>query len=231
MTQLEHELQSIKAEVVSMWTLVESQLQKSKTALLHFDKDLAREIVLKEKRVNAFELKLDRDCEDIFALYCPVAVDLRLLLAVLKINNNLERIGDIAEGVAKYIIESPTEFDPSIFAKTELINMYDEAISILADTRVAFEKEDTILARSIFKRDEILDAINRKAQDRIAECIRQEPGSVNDALYVISIIRKMERAGDQTKNIAEEIIFYIEAKVLKHQKEHLEGMKGEVPAP
>src|SRR5947207_7370260 len=117
MTQLENEIQAVKTEVLSMWNLVESQLQKSRTALLNFDRDLAREVILKEKRVNAFELKLDRDCEDIFALYCPVAIDLRFLLAVLKINNNLERIGDIAEGVAKYIVAADKDFDPALFTK------------------------------------------------------------------------------------------------------------------
>src|ERR1043165_4834966 len=118
MTQLENEIQAIKVELVSMWTLVESQLQKSRTALMHFDRDLAREVVLKEKRVNAFELKLDRDCEDIFALYCPVAIDLRFLLAVMKINTNLERVGDIAEGIAKYIIEASSDFDQELFERT-----------------------------------------------------------------------------------------------------------------
>ena len=133
---LENEIQRIKLEVVSMWTLVESQLNKSRTALLNSDRDLAREIVLKEKRVNAFEIKLDRDCEDIFALYCPVAIDLRFLLAVLKINNNLERIGDIAEGIAKYIIESTSPYDNTLLAKTEVIKMYDDSIKILADTQI-----------------------------------------------------------------------------------------------
>ncbi len=219
MTQLENEIKDIKAEVLSMWNLVESQMKKARTAMLHFDRDLAREIVLKEKRVNAFELKLDRDCENIFALYCPVAVDLRFLLAVLKINNNLERIGDIAEGVAKYIIESLSDFDHASFLNTELVKMFDDAISILADTRVAFEKEDTILARSIFKRDEVLDRINANAIQKIADCIRADISLINDALYVLSIIRKLERVGDQSKNIAEEIIFYLEAKVLKHNEE------------
>ena len=219
---LENEIQRIKLEVVSMWTLVESQLNKSRTALLNSDRDLAREIVLKEKRVNAFEIKLDRDCEDIFALYCPVAIDLRFLLAVLKINNNLERIGDIAEGIAKYIIESTSPYDNTLLAKTEVIKMYDDSIKILADTRIAFEKEDTILARSIFKRDEVLDVINNNAINKISDCIREDITVLPDALYVMSIIRKLERVGDQSKNIAEEIIFYIEAKVLKHQKENLE---------
>ena len=102
MTLLENEIFAVKTEVLSMWGLVESQLKKAKSAIVHFDSDLAREIILKEKRVNAFELKIDRDCENIFALYCPVAIDLRFLLAVLKINNNLERIGDIAEGIARF---------------------------------------------------------------------------------------------------------------------------------
>ncbi len=219
MTQLENEILAIKIEVVSMWTLVESQLQKARAAMMHFDRDLAREVVLKEKRVNAFELKLDRDCENIFALYCPVAVDLRFLLAVLKINTNLERIGDIAEGIAKYVIESIGDFDQSIFKKTQLITMFDDSISILADTRIAFEKEDTILARSIFKRDEALDKINGDAIDRVSECIKDDMSVMKDALYVLSIIRKLERVGDQAKNMAEEIIFYVEAKVLKHQKD------------
>ena len=217
-TQLQNEIQSLKEEVISMWNLVYSQLVKSRTAMLQFDRDLAREVVLKEKRVNAFELKIDRDCENIFALHCPVAIDLRFLLAVLKINNNLERIGDIAEGIAKYIIESSGDFDTTLFDTTSLIRMFDDAINILSDTRIAFEKEDTILARSIFKRDEVLDQINRAANERVAESIRKNQDTLYDALYVLSIIRKLERVGDQAKNIAEEIIFFVEAKVLKHQE-------------
>src|SRR3984885_2313146 len=138
MKQLENEIQALKLELLSMWVLVESQLKKSRAAMLNFDRDLAREVILKEKRVNAFELKLDRDCEDIFALYCPVAIDLRFLLAVLKINNNLERIGDIAEGVAKYIIESSSDFDTKLFETTSLIRMFDESVRMLEDTQEAF---------------------------------------------------------------------------------------------
>ena len=218
MTQLENEIHALKVELVSMWILVESQLQKSRTALVNFDRDLAREVVRKEKRVNAFELKLDRDCEDIFALYCPVAIDLRFLLAVLKINNNLERIGDIAEGICKYIIETEHDFDRTVFERTSVISMFDDSLKILTDARTAFEKEDTILARGIFKRDEALDAINNSAMKNISAIIRDDINLLTDSLYVISIIRKLERVGDQTKNIAEEIIFYIEAKVLKHNE-------------
>jgi phosphate transport system protein len=218
MTQLENEILAVKTEITNMWILVQSQLNKAKKAMVTFDKDLSREVVLKEKRVNAYELKIDRDCENVFALYCPVAVDLRFLLAVLKINTNLERIADIAEGICKYVIESPVNFDEYLLERTQVLRMYDEAINILMDTRVAFEKEDTQLARSIFKRDEVLDDINIRANEIIAEVIKEDIAHMPVALYLLSIIRKLERVGDQSKNIAEEIIFYVEAKVLKHQK-------------
>ena len=77
MTQLETEISALKKELINMWILVQSQLNKAREAMINFDKDLAREVLVKEKRVNSFELKIDRDCENIFALYCPVAVDLR----------------------------------------------------------------------------------------------------------------------------------------------------------
>ena len=216
MAPIENEINATKKELINMWLLVQSQLNKAREAMVKFDKDLAREVLVKEKRVNSFELKIDRDCENIFALHCPVAVDLRFLLAALKINTNLERIGDIAAGVARYVIETPVNFDMAILESTSILSMYDEAINILVDTRVAFENEDTALARSIFKRDEILDAVNRNATQIIAEVIKSEATGLNEALFMLSIIRKLERIGDQSKNIAEEIIFYVEAKILKH---------------
>ena len=217
MTQFETELQDVKLEVISMWQLVLLQLTKTREAMLTFDKDLAREVILKEKRVNAFELKIDRDCENIFALYCPVAIDLRFLLAALKINNNLERIGDIAEGIARYIVDATVKFNREVLESTQLLQMFEGSISILTDAQTCFEYEDTILARTIFSRDELLDQINRKANASISKYIQENLHDINDALYILSIIRKLERVGDQSKNIAEEIIFYVEAKVLKHQ--------------
>lgn len=216
MTPLENEISALKKELINMWMLVQSQLNNAKEAIIKFDKDLAREVLVKEKRVNSFELKIDRDCENILALYCPVAVDLRFLLAALKINTNLERIGDIAVGVAKYVIESTVNFDEIVLENTSLLRMYDEAVNIVTDTRIAFEKEDTVLARSIFKRDDILDTINVSAPIAITELIKKDLNSMPEALYMLSIFRKLERVGDQSKNIAEEIIFYVEAKILKH---------------
>ncbi len=217
MGQFETELQDAKSEILNMWDLVLLQLAKAKEAMLDFNKDLAREVIAKEKRVNAFELKIDRDCENVFALYCPVAIDLRFLLAVLKINTNLERIGDIADGIARYIVESPVKFRMDILEAAEVIKMFEDSISILTDARTAFEFENTLLARTIFSRDDTLDDINKRADDNISKFIRKDPDVLSQSLYILSIIRKLERVGDQSKNIAEEIIFYVEAKVLKHQ--------------
>jgi phosphate transport system protein len=216
MTQLENEIAALKAEIVAMWMLVQSQMNNAKAAMVTFDKDLAREVLVKEKRVNSFELKIDRDCENILALNQPVAVDLRFLLAALKINSNLERIGDIAAGIAHYIIESPVNFEVTFLESSSLIRMYDEAVNILTDTRTAFEQEDSVMARSIFKRDDLLNQINMAAPANIAESIKADISIVNEAMYILSIIRKLERVGDHAMNIAEEIIFYVEAKVLKH---------------
>lgn len=197
--------------------MVISQLHKTREALIHFDSDLAREVVSTEKRVNSLELKIDRDCENIFALFNPVAVDLRTVLAILKINNNLERSGDIAEGIAKYIIFADKPFDKALLESTQIFRMYDETNSILEEGLKSFETEDTRLARSIFKRDELVDEINIKANSAVAEFIRNNPDKIEESLYLISMIRKLERVGDHCKNIAEEIIFNIEAKVLKHK--------------
>lgn len=220
MTQLETELKLLKNEVINMWSMVRSQLVKARTSMLNFDKDLAREVILKERRVNGSELKIDRDCENIFALLTPVAVDLRFVLAVLKINSNLERIGDIAEGIAKYVLSMDTQFKPELLEATYVMKMYDESIIILEDTLAAFENEDTILARKVFKKDEYLDDINIQANELIEAYLKTHPEDIDQALYILSIIRKLERVGDQSKNISEEIIFYLEAKVLKHKHSH-----------
>lgn len=220
MTHLDEELKQLKSELTSMWDLVIQQLKKTQEAQLNFDKDLAREVIFNEKRVNAHELTLDRDCENIFALFNPVAVDLRFVLAVLKINSNLERVGDIAEGISRYVLEVETPFNVYLMKELQLIEMYDAANSMLSDVLEAFEKEDTKLARSVFKKDELLDKINNKINNVATNYIlnnNTDKSKISQCLYVLTIIKRLERIGDQTKNIAEEIIFYIEAKVLKHK--------------
>lgn len=218
MTHLDSELKILKADILDMWHLVLNQLVKGNEALTNFDRDLAEEVLENEKRVNSYELKIDKDCENIFALFQPVATDLRLVLAALKIGNNLERIGDIAASVAEFVLDADQDFNKAILEHTKILEMYSVANEMMADTLEAFDKEDTRLARTIFKRDKILDKIDEEALDRVKESIQDHPDQIRNSLLVLSMIRKLERVGDQSKNIAEEIIFYFEAKVLKHKK-------------
>jgi len=217
-SHLDEELQVLKTDVLNMWKLVRLQLEKGKEALINFDKDLARQVVAAEKRVNAYELKIDRDCENIFALFSPVAIDLRFVLAILKINSNLERIGDIAEGIARFVIDIDTRFEQNLLNIAKIMEMFEISDSMLQEAANAFEQEDTKLARTLFKKDEKVDEINNNASYVIVDYIKAHPDNIRESLHILSMIRKLERVGDQTKNIAEEIIFYVEAKVLKHKE-------------
>ena len=216
---VENELQNIQREVKDMWKLVYQQLDNAYNAVLNADQELADKVISREKRVNAFELKIDSDIEDFIALYNPVAVDLRFALAMLKINNNLERIGDYAESIARFVIR--TELKPEnkiLFADLQLEDMYDTVLSMLNTTYEALQRQDIGLAKSVFDKDETLDQINQKALDRLTAYATEHPESIRLCLEVSGIFRKLERAGDHINNLAEETVFYIDAEVLKHRK-------------
>ncbi|MFM2206779.1 MAG: hypothetical protein RL213_754 [Bacteroidota bacterium] len=216
MSHLDVELKRLKSEAVDMFDLVISQLRKANIALVDFDKDLAREVSFNERRVNSLELKIDKDCENIFALFNPVAIDLRFVLAVLKINYNLERIGDIADGIARYVVEAKSPFSADVIEATRLDPMFLTAIEMMEDVQRAFVNEDTKTARGVFQKDELLDDINNSANSTIEDLVKKDFANITPALHILSTIRKLERTGDQAKNVAEEIIFFLEAKVLKH---------------
>jgi phosphate transport system protein len=218
MSHLNIELKRLKNDVMEMWSLVISQMEKSKLAVENCDKNLVNEIKANERRVDAFELKLDMDCENILALFNPVANDLRFVLSVIKINYNLERIGDYARGISRCVHDVKSPFTPEFLQDAHIITMFDLTISMLKDTLESFETETNQKAIEIFSQDKYLDEVNSKANATVANLIKKEPEKINDTLLLLDLIRKLERVGDQTQNIAEEIIFYIEAKVLKHQK-------------
>ena len=218
MTHLEEELTKLKLEMTEMADLVTLQIKKSLTALVEEDIDLASEVIFNEKSVNAYELSIDKDCENILALLNPFATDMRFVFATLKINSNFERIGDSAEGIAQYLIMAGKCFDKELLKSCRFAEMADTVNSMLASISKAYAEGDTKLARTIFNQDMILDDINKNATDIIAQYLKAKSPSVHQALYLLTIIRKLERVGDHITNIAEEIIFHMEAKILKHIK-------------
>ena len=206
MTHLDSELKQIKQQVIEMMTLVRNQLAKGKNAVLTFDKDLVHEINANEKRVNAMELSIDRAIENTLALYTPVAVDLRFVMASFKISADLERIGDNAVGIAKYINHVNEQLTAAELDKIKFVEMYENALLMIEDVFEAFEKEDTKLAREVFVKDKVLNKINLNAASITIQFIQQTPDKINNYLYLLSIIRKLERVGDLAKNIAEGIL-------------------------
>ncbi|MCX6233688.1 MAG: phosphate signaling complex protein PhoU [Bacteroidetes bacterium] len=218
MTHLNTELKILKSDIIDEWELVISQLARARDAVENFNKDIIAEMASTEKLIDAFELKIDMDCENLLALFNPLANDLRFVLAVLKINYNLERIGDFAWGLAKIVKESTQPFEKEHLEKTNLPDIIDAGIDMLKEALTAFENEDNRLARNVFTRDHLLDNSNKNAVGNIASIIKQNPEGIINHLNLLIAIRKIERVGDHTKNISEEIIFYLEAKVLRHKK-------------
>ena len=191
---VENELLAIKEEVNDMWLLVRQQLENAFNALRNNDDDLANSVASREKRVNAFELKIDSDIEDFIALYNPVAVDLRFALAMLKINNNLERIGDYADSIARFVARNNlTEEDKQLFNVLELKEMYDQVLHMFSTTHKALENSDASLAKSVIDKDDLLDSLNQKALDKLAEYAKNNPSAIRFCLEIAAILRKLER--------------------------------------
>lgn len=221
---VENELQTIKLEVTGMWTLVQQQLENAYFAVMNNDKEMARNVVAREKRVNAFELKIDSDVEDFIALYNPVAVDLRFALAMLNINNNLERIGDYAESIARFVIRTELDKDSmGLISNLGLTEMYNMVIAMLSGTFEALKHHDIAQAKAVFDKDDRLDELNHEAIDKLTAYATAHPDSVRLCLEISGIFRKLERAGDHINNLAEETIYYIDAEVLKHRKNRLQA--------
>jgi phosphate transport system protein len=216
MKHTEKELQALKEEVNQMWKLVLSQLEKAKQAFLNGDVERARETVSREKRVDAFELKIDSDCENYIALYSPVAVDLRLVLSLIRISITLERIGDFAESIARLVIDGDCMPDAQIVEELQIEKMFDTLIGMLSDSFVALESENTRLSGKIMARDDEVDLLYRSAFDILTRYLQEHPDCIRCGLKTVLILRKLERIGDHCNNIVEEIVFYVDAKVLKH---------------
>lgn len=218
MKVIEQEIASLKNSISEMWALVHQQIYNAGEAMLTGDKELAYKVLSRERRVNAFELKIDSDCEDIIALYAPVAVDLRFVLAMYKINTNLERLGDFAESIARFAGNLPSNepIDPDLIKETRVEVMLKELLEMISLAKEAFEKESSEIASRIFLKDNLIDEINHQSAPIIADYIEHHPGSALAGLYMAGVIRKMERFGDHCTNIAEELIFYLDAKVMKH---------------
>lgn len=216
MPAIEPELQALKENLLDMFSMVRKQMEKCKEAIENKDTKIAKEVIEDEKKINIQELAIDRDCENILALHTPVATDLRLVLATLKITNDLERIADSAKSLAKLLCK---EVDNKGFKWVEamgIVPMLEIIVDMLRDMGTALKKTDTKPALKAVKKDEDLNDYFKKALKTTGDLIVKNPEDSKTILMLMLMVRNLERSGDLTKNIAEELVFHMEARILKH---------------
>lgn len=214
---IESELMQLRSEVYQMWTLVYNQMDQARLAVLGLDKDIAQQVIVRERRVDAYELKIDSDVEDFIALYTPVAVDLRFVLAMLKINNDLERIGDYADGIARFVRDSEgSVLDRSLVESLHLNEMFEGVLDMMRDLQQSLIDENPVKATSVMDKDDTLDRIKAASTGILVDYASSHTAAIALCMGLAGVFRKLERTGDHLTNIAEEIVFFIDAKVLKH---------------
>jgi len=217
MPAIDHELQALKGNLHDMLSMVKTQLEKCRQSIEERDPDLASEVLNDEKKINVQELAIDRDCENILALHTPVATDLRLVLATLKIANELERIGDSAKSLAKVLAKDIKDAEYKWMDDLKFVEMLEVLVSMLKEMGNSLRKEDTKSALKSVKKDKVLNDYFKKALKTTTSLIKKNPDDAKTILSLFLLIRNLERSGDLTKNIAEEIVFQIEARVVKHK--------------
>ncbi|HEU5145533.1 MAG TPA: phosphate signaling complex protein PhoU [Chryseosolibacter sp.] len=218
MPAIDSELQALRENLLDMLSMVRAQLEKCIQAIEENDTTIAAQVKDDEKKVNIQELAIDRDCENILALHTPVATDLRLVIATLKIANDLERIGDSAKSLAKVISEDLTKKEYKWIESLGIVQMLTVLVDMLKEMGNAIKKSDTKPALKAAAKDEELNSYFKKALKTTGDLILKNPDDAKTILTLLLMVRNLERSGDLTKNIAEDIVFQIEAKVVKHKK-------------
>jgi phosphate transport system protein len=212
---LDPELRALRDNLIEMIDIVTKQLERTKKSLSKVDKEIAKDILDGEKRVNEMELIIDRDCENILALHQPVATDLRFVIATMKMSYDLERMGDNIKIFAKFLESSLNEQNMKLIERFEFESFLDLFIDWLDKVKKSILSDSSDLVKKIIKSRDILE--KRKSATKVAsDLIENHPDKVKVILRLYSLVQRMARIGSMITNICEEVIFYREAKVLKH---------------
>jgi phosphate transport system protein len=211
---LQREIDHIKQRLLSLSALVEEQLQLAVRAIVDSDESLARTVCERDRHVDQMEVEIEEECLKTLALYQPVAVDLRFLVAVLKINNDLERIGDLAVNLARKAKKLVTL--PSLDAPFDLTTMWERTQRMLRDSIDALVSMDPRLADDVCTRDDAVDEMKHNIRRLAQEMIEQEPARAESLLTLMAVARNLERVADHATNIAEDVIYMVEGRIIRH---------------
>jgi phosphate transport system protein len=210
----EEELQALKNRLLTMGALVEERVHQAVRALIDRQLEEAEQVIRSDQDVNTLQIEIDDRCLKLLALQQPIATDLRLITAAMKINADLERIGDqavnVAENVIKLLPQAPLK--PLI----DIPRMAELAEKMTRDALDAFVRKDPELARNVLQRDDEVDNLKDQVFRELLTYMMADPGTIQRALALILISRNLERIADHATNIAEDVIFLVEAKDVRH---------------
>jgi len=214
----QEELDDLKGRLLEMGGLAEDRVRLAVRALTDRDHALVDRVLTNDAAINQLHIEVDDRCFKLLALHQPMAVDLRAIVSAVKINTDLERVGDlavnIAEAVARYLQHPPVK---------ELIDiprMASIAQDMLRDALDAYVRRDMALAQSVLHRDDELDMLKTLVFRELMGHMLRDPGTIEPSLDLILVSRHLERIGDHATNIAEDVIFMVSAKDVRHQPEH-----------
>lgn len=214
---LDEHLDKLKTRIIKMCSIVDEQVQFAFKAVEEDNLELAASAIDMDKKVNKFDVKIDKICQKIFALSQPVAMDLRYIMSSLTINNNLERVGDIAVNIAENILLIKKK--PDFYSQTKLEEMFKIVQQMLKNAIDSFIGENAELAKKVILSDDIIDKLNAENHVILKEIMKQGPDTIEPAVALLVISRELERLADHSTNIAEDVFFIVEAQMIKHKYE------------
>jgi phosphate transport system protein len=214
---LTRELEALKSKLLFLGGLAEQSVRKAGGALQKLDSRLAQEVIENDHQVDLKEVEIEEDCLKILALHQPVAQDLRFVVSTLKINSDLERIGDLGVNIAERVIylsqsaPTPIPFD--------FENMWKLSLEMVKNALDAMVRGDLKLAKQVCEDDDAVDEINKAMYAKVYAGIRQSPEHVESLIHYLSISRHLERVADYATNISEDVIYMIEGRIVRHSPE------------
>jgi phosphate transport system protein len=208
------ELGALKQTLLAMGGLVEDQIRRVMRALVERDDEQARDVIDRDKQVNAYENEIDEKCVELLALHQPTAGDLRFITTAMKIVTDLERIGDQAVNIAQRALELNQE--PQLKPYMDLPRMAEKAQAMMTESLDAFVARDTALARKVRSEDGIVDDLNHQIFRELLTFMMEDPSTIPRAIRLILIARFLERVADHATNIAEMVIYLVESRLVRH---------------
>ena len=208
------ELEKIKKQILSLGAKVEEQVRMATQAVETHDAELAKQIIKSDFQIDEMEVEIEEECLKILALHQPVAVDLRFLIAVIKINNDLERIGDQAVNIAERVdVIAKHDLSEFFFDYTSMGEKVQQMLKMSLDALVNMDYDT---AYNVVMLDDEVDQIKGDAYDRIKQAMSKHPDKIGYLINLLLISRHLERLADHTTNIAEEVIYLIEGEIIRH---------------